>query len=528
MDIKLLYIKSVTLLYRESTLPKRSVDSRPLIQQAITSTKQPDQSLSYDLGKDPLTALRDTINWMCSVPQDYNYNVADLMQRLRVNLQQDDYGFDAIRLGIEPPLADDALIQYCREQRELVVNYLKQVKVREALKSAYVASNFHSDDLDWSMLKANLMEELDKYPFNKTGSTITHPAQITGLKLSDQAAVSHVMQQRVDSLKHGSVLRYGYQALNRMMGKQGGGIRGDFVVNGGLQHSNKSGFMMDLHRQVALYNTPVIAEDGRKPALVRISFENSTSSDLLYMYKQLVAQREGILVDDAAVDTAYAAGYVTQALNANGWENFFYRFNGSDFTYIDLIDVYEHLKAEGYEVQASWVDYLNLMSKRGCDGNGPTGSNIRDLFRRVRNYTNPERILFHTPHQLGPIAKKLVREGHGEHFVNEVVNKGYWDGCSTIDQEVDVELIHHIVKQGGQSYFTLARGKHRGVNDTPEEDLSTVLKFEPIGGILDDINGEDLSRRSIGNRSMGEGGGVNWFDSVVAGNDATMETLHQY
>lgn len=55
----------------------------------------------------------------------------------------------------------------------------------------------------------------------------------------------------------------------------------------------------------------------------------------------------------------------------------------------------------------------------------------------------------------------LIRNGMDEQFVAEIKNKGYYDGCRTLDQEVDMELYIHIVKVDGRSYLTLQRGKHR-------------------------------------------------------------------
>lgn len=43
------------------------------------------------------------------------------------------------------------------------------------------------------------------------------------------------------------------------------------------------------------------------------------------------------------------------------------------------------------------------------------------------------------------------------------------------------------------SYLTVQRGKHRILEQTPLEDRYAVLPFNGIGGLLDDVNGEDTS-----------------------------------
>lgn len=153
-----------------------------------------------------------------------------------------------------------------------------------------------------------------------------------------------------------------------------------------------------------------------------------------------------------------------------------------------------------------------MLSKRGCQ-QGPHGFETRDLFRRVRNFTAPRGITFITPHQLSTQAKELVRS-QIENFVQEIVNKGYYDSCRTVDQEVDLELTIHIEKMGGESFLTVGRGKHRKITITPEKDLFTVLKFEKIGNIPDDIHGADRSMRKVGGRPANDGGSSNvWWES---------------
>lgn len=119
-------------------------------------------------------------------------------------------------------------------------------------------------------------------------------------------------------------------------------------------------------------------------------------------------------------------------------------------------------------------------------------------------------IAFISPHQLSPAAKQLVR-GNVEDLVREVANKGYYDGCSTIDQEVDMELYIHIAKVNGRSYLTIQRGKHRKMRPTPEKYLYCVLPFNDIGGIRDDINGPDTTLRKPGGGVEGSGQEEPWF-----------------
>ena len=73
----------------------------------------------------------------------------------------------------------------------------------------------------------------------------------------------------------------------------------------------------------------------------------------------------------------------------NGYEVMFVHVNPSLWGYRDVQNYVLSLEAEGYEVHVLMLDYLNMLDKRGLDNNGPTGSNIRDLFRRMRNFCAP-------------------------------------------------------------------------------------------------------------------------------------------
>ncbi len=104
----------------------------------------------------------------------------------------------------------------------------------------------------------------------------------------------------------------------------------------------------------------------------------------------------------------------------------------------------------------------------------------------------------------------LVRQGMGEEFVKEIANKGYYDGCRTLDQEVDLEIYVHIVVKNGKSYLCVQRGKHRKPKPTPHHLLYTVLPFDPVGAIPDDVNGRDRSVKAPGAGADGGDDSVWW------------------
>ena len=117
---------------------------------------------------------------------------------------------------------------------------------------------------------------------------------------------------------------------------------------------------------------------------------------------------------------------------------------------------------------------------------------------------NKRKITLITPHQLSTEAKMLIRQGNEESFVRDIANKGYYDSCKTIDQEVDLEIYIHIVKADNRSWLTVQRGKHRLIQQTKEEYKYCVLPFSDIGDIRDDVNGQDTSRKKPAGPAEGE------------------------
>ena len=104
----------------------------------------------------------------------------------------------------------------------------------------------------------------------------------------------------------------------------------------------------------------------------------------------------------------------------------------------------------------------------------------------------------------------LIRQGNEESFVRDIANKGYYDSCKTIDQEVDLEIYIHIVKADNRSWLTVQRGKHRLISQTKEEYKYCVLPFSDIGDIRDDVNGQDSSRKKPAGAAPGQD--APWFD----------------
>lgn len=507
MDPKLLLVKIITLLYRESQLDNNNSGSAELAQSVIATIRLPESTMDGDSGRETLVGLRATALWMISNPHTQQYERSVLLQRIRVNTGDEVGLYAAFECGMED-LAEQTLIKrQVIEYRMALNQYLKKGKILEVMKAGSTQLMFSPESVDWNNFVKDVMEQLE--PLAASGDIKSDPSVIGSIDLDDSAAVEAMMEGMQEELSSDGVIKTGWQAFNRMLGASGGFRRGESVLLGALQHNYKTGWTLSNFRHAAVYNTPYMLDATKVPLLVHISAENELNSNVMQLYKQLKENETREAVDVRSVDVVEASRYVKDRLQANGYKIKMYRVDPSEFGFRNLFDLLLQLEAEGYEIHMLVLDYLNMLSKKGCQ-QGHAGFEVRDLFRRVRNFTAPRKTTFITPHQLSTEAKGLVR-GNIEDFVKEIANKGYYDSCKTIDQEVDLEISIHIEKVNGESYLSVQRGKHRKLEITPIADLYTCLKFEQVGDILDDINGPDLSCKKPGGGAVSGNNAETWF-----------------
>ena len=105
----------------------------------------------------------------------------------------------------------------------------------------------------------------------------------------------------------------------------------------------------------------------------------------------------------------------------------------------------------------------------------------------------------------------MIRDGR-QNFVKEISEKGYYDKCRTIDNEVDLEIYIHIEKVNRKSYLTIQRGKHRGADVIDDRSKYIVLPFTNIGDIKDDINTDEISLEKPGGEPICKGGGSPFWE----------------
>ena len=501
MTPKLLLVKSITLLYRESQLPDPKERSVDLVRTIVSAVKISEVNLGISHEDDVLNALKTTALTMCEDPSDVQYESTDLLQRLRIDCGEDDTLYNAFKDALSLELSDSSIKRTCVGIKRLLHDFFREEEAITIINKANKDLKFGRDKI--KNIKNYIREHIQSLEPYTMDTVTKDPAIVSEVDFSDIESMNNVFK-KVKTMDDGTgIMKTGWQCWNRML--RGGFRRGEEVVMPALQHNGKTTISLILFKQLALYNEPYMIDPTKKPLLLRISFEDDLTLNMQFLYTNLKENETGVKVDNLhELSEEEMSKYVHEKLSVNGYHIKLMRVDPSQWTYTHICNKILELEAEGYEIHLLMLDYLFMVPTTGCS-QGPAGHDVRDLFRRIRNFTSQRGIITFTPHQVSTDGKQLIRDGVGEKFVQEIANKGYYAGSRQIDQEVDLEIYIHIVKMNNASWLTVQRGKHRIPGVTRPEYLNCILKFSDVGTIPDDINGPDTSRKKIGGGMMAEG-----------------------
>lgn len=512
MNSKQLLIKCITLLYREHQRTDNTDHSSDLVKDALETITLPEVAIENDRSHHIISGLRQLIETMCDIPPNETYDVVDIKQQLRVIVEDDISLYDAFAEVVdEKDVTPELLTKSSSRLRRDVKNYLRDHEIRRVLRDYGKEAFKTNGNTNWRQKAISLVADLETY--TTSDGDFHDPNTVDQVDFGNIDDIARIFTQAKEEESSDGTLRIGWQGLARMCGRERMGLRrGEFLTWGGLQHKFKSGFGLCILAQIAVLNhgQEHLINKSKKPLILHFTAENELTQNLSTIYEYLKENETGQKVDLQKVDPVEAAEYVQRRFKENGWDFRPIRIDPSEFTYRDYIEHVEYLEGRGYEIVFCLFDYLNMISKRGCTLSSGTGSDIRDLYRRMRNYNSKKKITFGTPHQLSTEAKNLLREGR-DNFVQEIAEKGYWDGCKTIDNELDLELYVHLVEMYGKKFLAIQRGKHRKRAQTHEVDKYCVYEFQEVGTIPMDINGPDMSKRSFKANPQGEGGGNAWW-----------------
>jgi len=281
------------------------------------------------------------------------------------------------------------------------------------------------------------------------------------------------IKQRRDSK---FIYKTGWECVNNMV--QGGLRLGEFTTIAGLQHNYKTGFTLSLFTQMVTINKPIQRYKNKKPLAVLFSLEDENENVFEFIYRYLKITYDNEIVKDFdSLDNKEVVNYIRDKLKMNGWSVKIIRMDPNDITWFDIKKKMEIYQLEGFDLQVVFIDYLSQIRKDGL-AQGPAGSDIKDLFKKARNFANINKILLVTPHQLSSDANQLLRNQLPPlEFVKYIANRNYYDGSKRIAQEIDLELYIHIAKKDKKPVLTVQRGKHRGHPNIDDELKYGMLEF---------------------------------------------------
>lgn len=507
MDSRTILAKIVALIYRTRVLGNFENDD---LIKTILGTIKTDTAEANFMSNTPVGRMKEVCHTLLSEKEAIPKQ--NLIAQFSILLENDPKLCDVVRESLTQDHDEGTNKRIVTNLVKTLNNFYKEHLAAEIFAKANYDMRFNRSKIgNFADYLQNTITQLE--PLTNILSSMKDPAVVGEVDFENPESLDHVFNEVKNLNSNTGVYKFGWQGMNRM--SQGGARRGETVGVGALQHKYKTGFTLSAFAQFATLNKPIMKQEevaqGKKPLLLRISFEDNLTNNLQFLYQYLKAN-EGQPVnpkDFVNLRTEDLRDYIMQRLTVNGFKVKMLRVDPSQWTYSTLLNKLIELEAEGYSVHLLMVDYLFMLPTTGCV-QGPTGSDKRDMLRRVRNFCSARDTIFMTPFQLSTEAKQLLRNGVPEHnFVNEIAEKGYYDGCKTVDQELDLEIYVHVFTYKRKKYLAVRRGKHRLPTVISEEDLYFMLRFPALNiPVLEDVNGDDTSFTKLPNTAGEESAAI--------------------
>ena len=268
MDEKILIIKCIILLYRESLL-KDSTSSSDIVRSVIENIKQPELAFGLSGDKEIINNLR---NVALQLLNDTNHELdkADLLQTLKICTLSNEKLYKVIEEGISKEEDEKTIKRNVVTTRKIIKNYLKELKIADILNKASYAFKFQKDKItDTSQFITELISQLEPLQLTQNAND---PAIVDDIDIGNDESIIKIFDNIKNRMLGTGLYKTGWQEVNEML--QGGFRPGEFTVIPALQHKYKTGFTLSLFAQIATNNTPLTKDMSKKPLLLRISFED--------------------------------------------------------------------------------------------------------------------------------------------------------------------------------------------------------------------------------------------------------------
>lgn len=493
MDYKLALTTAVTLAHRESITADGDL-SVELIRQLLELVKVSEVNIGAGSENTSIANVKTTLADICRQAEIATYDGNDLLTRLRVNIVDDDGWYSAIEKSINAKLDEVAIMKSINVLRGKVRSFINQEKISKLLRESTSEWNFRYANIENPQkFIQNLQAQLESVA---TESSVRDTAIVSEIDFDKIETVEKVTQQ-VHAINSGmAIWKTGWQDFNDMF--QGGLREGEMIVCGALPHNDKTGTTLTLFKQMCIFNEPRQRKPGKKPTLMRLTLEDPLSNNISYLYKNIVFNETGEEVDETTVDPIVMASVVAEKMKSRGFGVQMKYIDPSDWSYRSLMNLVLKAEAEGADIQVLMVDYLSMIPTTGCR-QGPTGTDLQDLFRRIRNFCSSRGILFVTPHQLSTQAREYTKGIlQDDSFLQFITMKGFWQDARGLDREFDGAFYVHLIKKEDVTYKAFQRDKHRWPGILEESKKFFIYQYPGKMPIPDDVGKERMGMRKIG------------------------------
>ncbi len=501
MTPRLLLLKIITLLHLESQIEGENAKSTDLATDLLATVKIPEADVGLiDSERDIIGALYNICRKLSTVLPGDDPDKSDLLQEVRLHCGTDVDLYESFKEGIILDLSQEGLKKRVNVIRKELKEYLNFEATKKRLFDAAHTLRFKENTIED---KSAFIRELSVDLESSVSKTSKKDAAILGeINMSDKESVAKAASIVQDEASGVGKLRTHLQDLNDMC--NGGFRRGEFVCTSALPHKNKTGLSLDIFAGIAMNNEPYLFDKTKKPLLLRISFEDDVEMNFDHLFRHLWEQEFNEVAVTKGRSPEEMAQYVMDKLTAKGWEIRMIKVDPSLWTIFDLFAYVRELESDGYEIALCMLDYMRKMPTTGCV-QGIAGADVRDMARRCRNFFNARKTTFYTPHQISTQGKEMARSVPKD-FIKLLPDGGYYDGCKSLNAEIDLEIFQDIEKLNGHSYQVLMRGKHRNAPIIPDDRKYLVYQFYDIGGLPPDIDGERRGLRKVGGKPPGQSG----------------------
>jgi hypothetical protein len=491
-DRKSLLAQAVILLWRENQIEDNEGDAAKAVKNLIDHfpKQDDDDSIESKLKSIVKSMIRDKVE----------LEAEDFSDTVRLACNGDEATANIIHDAIHIKMEDSVLKRNVTSMIRKVNQAIRDFQFTKLIGSVHRDIAYGDDDKSVSTIARDLIEKIEPFSVDLASKDKAIVDEVV-FDSGDNEAKLEATMETAEERSNGTIgYKTGWQDLNEALG---GCLReGYLYMVEAMKHNYKTGFCLSLFSDILINNIPKVYDDTKKPAAVWITLEDEVPDNVLEIYKRLKSHDDSYSYLNDKTSSKERVAFVLSKLTQNGWTPIMLRVNPGEWGYIDLQNKILDYEAKGFEIKICFIDYLNLLDKKGCTS-GASGQDVRDLFRRVRNFFSARKTTVVTPHQLSTEALLLLRDGRRE-LAKAVVGKDYTADSRQICQDVDTEIAvsiekGEVISSNGQSLkycLNVAVGKNRKVY-VNEIKKSFVLPFVEGGPILADIDKDKSSFRSL-------------------------------